>query len=146
MRKAASAGYKSASRSVGKGRPQTPVGWALAQAQDDLDGRVAVTFDKGIYNDGLKAFLERWTYPLGRPRVSAIGAATVESLSPLQGADIVATENYWHMAESLSLGVDAEPRAHLRHYLSHMVHEGRIHDRATLTIWLSSPEYEGQYK
>jgi hypothetical protein len=60
--------------------------------------RVAVIFDQGIYSDSLKAFLERWTYPLGRPRVSAIGAATVESLSPLQGADIVATENYWHMA------------------------------------------------
>jgi hypothetical protein len=120
--------------------------WALAQAQDDLNGMVAVTFDQGIYNDSLKAFLERWTYPLGRPRVSVIGAATVESRWPLQGADIVATENYWHMAKSLSLGVDAEPRAHLRHYLSHMVHEGRIHDRASLSTWLSSPEYEEQHE
>lgn len=121
------------------------VAWALAQAEDDVDGKVAILFDQGIYSDSLKAFLERWTYPLGRPQVSAIGAGSVELHLPLQAADIVATENYWHMAQSLNLGVDAEPRPHLRHYLANMVHEGRIQDRATLGAWLSSPEYIERY-
>jgi hypothetical protein len=120
--------------------------WALSQAEDDVDAMVAVMFDRGIYSDHLKAFLERWTYPLGRPRVSSIGAGRVGLHFPLQGADIVATENYWHMAQSLKLGGDAEPRPHLRHYLKHMVHEGSIQDRFTLSAWLSSPEYEEHYR
>lgn len=103
---------------------------------------IAVVFDRGFWCPGLEKATERYTYPLGRPRVVSIGAMRVEDSLPLQGADIVATENYWHAARGLKLGGVAQPRPHMRHYLDHMIHEGFIIDRPSIVRLLASPDDE----
>lgn len=101
--------------------------------------RIAATFDQGIYSDRLKAMLDPITHAMGVPRVVHIGWSPVACLLPLQGADIVATENYWHIGKILQLGDDAQPRAHMRHYLDNMLHEGYVLDRAAITALVSGP-------
>ena len=120
--------------------------WALSQAQDDHpDWAASVMFDEGVYTPALAALLEPMGRPQMRPRITLIRGGAVDLVLPLQGADIVATENYWHMGEALKLGGDAEPRAHMRHYLRNMVHEGLILDREALEAMLVSPEYLEAY-
>jgi hypothetical protein len=90
---------------------------------------LAVWFDQGIYTPWLEQIGNLWTRPEYGPRIKSINFARVESVLPLQGADIVATENYWHAAKWLKLGTSALPDPHLRHYLDNMLHEGFIFDR-----------------
>jgi hypothetical protein len=79
-----------------------------------------------------KNITDPYTYPMGHPRIVSINALAVADVYALQGADIVATENYWYAGDWLKLGDEAQPRAHLRHYLKHMFHEGLILDRAAI--------------
>jgi hypothetical protein len=58
--------------------------------------------------------------------------ARVEDVLPLQGADIVATESYWHAIEWLKLSDAALPRAHLRHYTANTYYESSILDREAI--------------
>ena len=94
--------------------------------------KIAIIFDKGIWSERLQTIGDEWTYPLGTPRIMSVNFAAVSDVLPLQGADIVATENYWHAVEWLKLGDAALPRAHLRHYLANMLHQGRILDREVI--------------
>ena len=103
----------------------------IANPQPEVD-TIAVVFDKGIWSERLQAIGDEWTYPLGRPRIVSVDFASVADVLPLQGADIVATENYWHAVEWLKLGDVALPRPHLRDYLANMLHEGRILDREAI--------------
>jgi hypothetical protein len=119
--------------------------WGLGQAEDDVEGIVSIPFDRGIYNDRMKEFVEPFTYPLGRPRLLKVGEDAVETVLPLQGADIVATANYWHMGQILELGDRAQPRANMRHYFASMVHEGLVLDRDGLAVWLRSSDYAEKY-
>src|SRR5260221_5267827 len=50
-----------------------------------------------------------------------------------------------HVAAVLKLGGGAQPRAHMRHYLAHMVHEGLVLDRDGLAAWLCSQDYAEKY-
>jgi len=93
---------------------------------------VAVVFDRGMWLPKLDRVTEPFTHPLGRPRIVSINAVAVADSYPLQGADIVATENYWHAAMWLELGDTAQPRPHLQHYLNHMLYEGFILDRPAI--------------
>jgi hypothetical protein len=87
---------------------------------------VAVVFDRGMWSERLQAKADPFTYPMFTPRITVVKTAQVADSMPLQGADTVATENYWHAIEWLKLGDAALPRPHLRHYLAHMLHEGFI--------------------
>jgi hypothetical protein len=91
--------------------------------------QVAVVFDRGIKTERLREIGAEFTVLSRRWRVDSVCFAKVEETMPLQGADIVATENYWHAAQWLKLGADALPRPHLRHYLANMLHQGQILDR-----------------
>ena len=104
--------------------------------------QIAIMFDQGIYSQSIKDKTDPYTYPLGRPRVRSITSGQVADVLPLQGADIVATENYWHAAEWLNLGDAAKPRAHLQHYLAHMLHEAVILDRERIMKMLSERRAE----
>jgi hypothetical protein len=97
------------------------------------DDKIAVVFDKGIETERLRRIGEMFTLRPGRPRIVSVNFVRVEDVLPLQGADIVATESYWHAAEWLKLGDAAKPRPHLRHYLDNMLAEGLILDRAAIT-------------
>jgi hypothetical protein len=73
-----------------------------------------------------------------RPRLVRVTDLLVAETLGLQGADMVATENYWHALEQLKLGAGALPRAHMRAYLANMFHEGLIMARAEIEELASS--------
>jgi hypothetical protein len=89
---------------------------------------VAITFDQGMWAPDLAALTARYTYALGRPRIMSVRATPVTGCPQLQAADIVATENYWHAVDWLKLECRAQPRAHFKHYLGNMIHQGVILD------------------
>jgi hypothetical protein len=94
--------------------------------------KIAVVFDKGIETERFRRIAEMFTLPPGRPRIVSVNFLRVEDALPLQGADIVATENYWHAAQWLKLGDAALPRPHLRHFLDNIFGEGLILDREAI--------------
>lgn len=113
----------------------------MRYAADHPEGdKVAVVLDKGIWTEKIKDAADRFTYPLGRPRIISITFSAVKDVYPLQGADIAATENYWHAIKIIREGRGAQPRPHLRHFLDNMIAEGLIMDRAQLCEAL--PEIE----
>ena len=81
---------------------------------------------------------------MGRPRIVTVAFLGVEDERPLQGADINATENYWHAIKVLRNGYGAQPRPHMRHYLTHMFAEGFLFDRAQIVEMI--PEIEAEMK
>jgi hypothetical protein len=91
--------------------------------------KIAVVFDRGFWTPRLKEVTDSYTYSLGRPRIATLTFSLVEEVRPLQGADITATENYWHAIRVLRNGYGAQPRAHMRHYLQNMFAEGFLIDR-----------------
>lgn len=105
--------------------------------------KIAVVFDRGIETKELRDVGELFSLPLGRPRIASVNFVRVEDVLPLQGADIVATENYWHAIERLKLGDAALPRPHFRHYLANMLHEGLILDRDAIAGEMKRRDREG---
>ena len=101
---------------------------------------VAAVFDRGIWTKRLKEVTEGYTYQMGSPRIVSVNFLAVKDSLPLQGADIVATENYWYGIKVLRDGYGAQPRAHMRHYLENMFAEGHLIDRARIVEML--PEVE----
>jgi hypothetical protein len=108
----------------------------VANGHKDGD-RIAIVFDRGMWAPFLEQITKPYTYPLGRPQVVSITALSVQDCLPLQGADIVATENYYHAVEWLRLGDETLPRAHFRHYLDNMIHQGVILDRSGIAALAS---------
>jgi hypothetical protein len=101
--------------------------------------RIAVWFDWGIKSNRLQEIAARFALPLMRPRIVSVNFAHVIDVLPLQGADIVATESYWHAIEWLKLGDAALPRAHLRHYTANTYYESSILDREAIAKLPSLP-------
>jgi hypothetical protein len=93
---------------------------------------IAVVFDKGMWSPRRQAIAELDADFHQRPRVVSVTCAKVSDVLPLQDADICATKNYWYGIEVLRNGVSAQPRAHMRHYLNHMVAQGFMIDRAKI--------------
>ena len=112
---------------------------AAAHPEGDM---VAAVFDRGIWTPRLKQVTEGYTYQMGRPRIVSVNFLAVEDALPLQGADISATENYWHAIRVMRHGIGAQPRAHMRHYLDNMFAEGFMIDRVRIVEML--PEIERQ--
>ncbi|HEV2098915.1 MAG TPA: hypothetical protein VGR45_08300 [Stellaceae bacterium] len=103
---------------------------------------IAAVFDRGIWTPRLKQVTEGYTYQMGSPRIVSVNFLSVEDALPLQGADISATENYWHAIKVMRNGIGAQPRAHMQHYLNNMFAEGFMIDRARIVEML--PEIERQ--
>jgi hypothetical protein len=102
---------------------------AIRVVEPDTHGNMlTIIFDKGIWSQTLQDIANTFFFP----RLVSVNFAPVSDVLPLQGADIVATENYWHAADWLKLGDGALPRPHLRHYLADMLHEGFILDREAI--------------
>jgi hypothetical protein len=113
----------------------------VAAAHPDGDS-IAAIFDRGIWTPRLKEVTDGYTLQMGRPRIVSVTFAAVEDVMPLQGADISATENYWHAIEVMRHGIGAQPRAHMRHFLQNMFAEGLMIDRARILEML--PEIDRQ--
>jgi len=92
--------------------------------------KIAIIFDEGIWSQRLQTIGEQWNNH--QLDIVTVTFAQISEVLPLQGADIVATENYWHALDWLKRGDDALPRPHLRHYLANMLHQGRILDREAI--------------
>ena len=115
----------------------------VATARPDGD-IIAIVLDRGMWTRRMKEITESYTLPLGSPRVASVGFAAAADVLPLQGADMVATENYWHGVKILQGGIGSEPRAHMRHYLRNMFAEGVMIDRARIIAML--PELERVFR
>lgn len=98
----------------------------------DAGDQVEVILDSGIWNERLRTLTNRWTFPMSRPRISLATNASVQKTLPLQGADIVATENYWHAIQVVTEGMDAKPRAHMQYFLKNAMTQAQILTREDL--------------
>lgn len=94
--------------------------------------KVALVFDRGIWSQRLKAITDKHALPLARPRIVSVNFLAVVDVLGLQGADIVATESYWHALNVLRDGYGAPLRAHMRHFTENMLCEGLILDREAI--------------
>jgi hypothetical protein len=86
---------------------------------------LSLHFDQGRKSPKLDAVVSRIVYS-GKPDLVNISFDMVEKFTPLQAADIIATENYWH-AQGFLNG-DLNPRPHLAHFLKRVSTEGYILD------------------
>jgi hypothetical protein len=105
---------------------------------------LAFWFDQGIQTPFLEQISGLWTRPEFGSLVKSVNFSKVECVLPLQGADIVATENYWMAAEALKLGGQVRLAPHLRHYLDNMLHQTTILDRSGIEIEVSRRGPDGR--
>jgi hypothetical protein len=90
---------------------------------DDL--MLSMHFDLGRKSPKLDAIvnLVRISYR-GAPAIVNIGFNPVKDFTPLQAADVIATENYWH-STGLLAGVP-NPRPHFAHFLQRVKADGYL--------------------
>jgi hypothetical protein len=105
------------------------------------ENQLSLHFDKGRLSPKLVAVVQHVEkHYYGLPALINIGFDVVEHVSPLQAADIIATENYWH---SLSvLNGDGAQRPHLKHFLSRVSTEGYILDEGQIRQTLKDNGFE----
>jgi hypothetical protein len=116
------------------------LGECMAVADPHPEGdAVSIWFDRSVKSPRIRDIADRFMHPLFRPRISTVQFGSVTDLLPLQGADIVATESYWHAIEWLKLGDAALPRAHMRHYTANAYYEASILDREAISRLASLP-------
>jgi hypothetical protein len=89
------------------------------------DRMLSVHFDRGRKSPKLDALIDRVTKLYrGSPAIVNLSYNRVNDFSPLQAADIIATENYWH-ASSVIAGND-NPRPHFAHFLQRVRTDGYL--------------------
>jgi hypothetical protein len=102
------------------------------------DGRkIAIVFDRGIESERLRQIADMYTRPLADPWIASITFAKVENVLPLQGADMAATESFWHAQNWLSGGDDSSARLHFQDYMKSIRGEGLIIDRPAILAEVS---------
>lgn len=90
---------------------------------DDL--MLSLHFDRGRKSPKLDAIIDRVRQSYrGAPAIVNISFNPVAAFPPLQAADIIATENYWH-ASGLLAG-EANPRPHFAHFLERVKADGYL--------------------
>jgi hypothetical protein len=97
--------------------------------------RIAVMFDRGIECDRLyriiKLYMQHTDLNI-RHDFCSITFGRVIDFYPLQAADIIATESYWHADRWLATNGSAEPRPPARQFWERMPSEGQIMDRQAI--------------
>ncbi|MHB8622465.1 MAG: DUF3800 domain-containing protein [Sulfuricaulis sp.] len=97
------------------------------------NNQIAIVFDQGIQSDRMHQISDmNMLHVGGNPWITSITFGQVEQVLPLQGADIVATESYWHGLEWLKSGDAANMRAHFQHFLDNMMAQGLILGRTEI--------------
>jgi hypothetical protein len=89
------------------------------------DRMLSLHFDRGRKSPKLDGILDRvrksyW----GSPAIVNLSYNRVVDCTPLQAADIIATENYWHASSLLAGNVDARP--HFAHFLARVRSDGYL--------------------
>lgn len=106
---------------------------AIRIAKVHPDGRkIAIVFDRGVECDKFKNIANEYMRPLADPWIQTITFGRVESIYPLQGADMAATESFWHAQKWLADGDAAQARIHFQEYLQTIRGEGLIIDREAI--------------
>jgi hypothetical protein len=91
------------------------------------ESMLSLHFDQGRRSPKLEAIIDRVLgHYKGLPTLETIAFNRVETVTPLQAADVIATESYW-CAESYLRG-DSAPRPHLKHFLGRVSAEGFVLD------------------
>jgi hypothetical protein len=84
---------------------------------------LSLHFDKGRRSPKLNAIIDRVEREYrDAPALINISFNVVEAFTPLQAADIIATENYWH-AQGV-MGGNPQPRPHFAHFLERVSADG----------------------
>jgi hypothetical protein len=110
-------------------------------AEPQIHGhQISIVFDQGIYSGDLQKIVDQYTH---RPPVVSITFGKVQEILALQGADIVATENYWH-ALRWRHDNNALPRPHLKHFLDNMLYQSRLLDREAIEMELRRRGLDGR--
>lgn len=112
---------------------------AIARALEyfPAEKQLSLHFDNGRRSAKLSSIVDHvQAHYYGLPELVNIGFDVVEHVTPLQAADIIATENYWH-AQGVING-NASARPHLAHFLKRVSTEGYILDEAQVTETLRS--------
>jgi hypothetical protein len=102
---------------------QGAVDRARALFPDDL--MLSLHFDRGRKSPKLDAIVDKVTNLYrGAPALVNISFNSVAQFTPLQAADIIATENYWHASGILSGTTEARP--HFIHFLKRVKSDGYL--------------------
>ncbi len=89
------------------------------------DRMLSLHFDLGRKSPKLDALIDRVRKSyMGSPAIINISFNRVAQFLPLQAADIIATENYWH-ANGVLTG-NANPRPHFAHFLQRVRADGYL--------------------
>jgi Protein of unknown function (DUF3800) len=115
--------------------------------------QIAIVFDEGTKTDRLCRLIDIYRRQkliemnrgLPGPEVVSITFGMVEKFTPLQGADIIATESYWHALKSLDKN-SADLRPPFLHYLKNAQAEGLLFDRAAIITELQGRDAKGFLK
>ena len=107
-----------------------------ARANFPDHSEMALHFDRGRHSKKLSTIIEIVDDNYrGIPAIKSVGFDKVVDCTPLQAADILATENYW---DALAFLTDGERRAHFRHFLRNCNTAGYLLDYSYLTITLEA--------
>ena len=102
----------------------------LAAVHDEK--QVSIVFDEGRMTPNLLGQLDRVKKNYEGPsELVHIGFSPIERFAPLQAADTIATESYWHAGDCL-LDEQSPLRPHFRSLLGKIVAAGFIMDRSEI--------------
>jgi Protein of unknown function (DUF3800) len=105
-----------------------------AKAWGSAGDQIAVMFDKGIESDELRDIIDKYLWR--QTEIVSVTFGRVEKFIPLQAADVIATESYWHAHGEAF-------RPPFQHYLRHARAEGLIFDRQLIIDELARRDANG---
>lgn len=117
---------------------------ALARARHFFpeDLMLSLHFDRGRKSPKIDALIDRATKMYrGAPAIVNMSYNRVIDFTPLQAADIIATENYWHASRVIAGNDNAPARPHLAHFLQRVRAEGYLMQEAEVLSTLKKHGY-----
>ncbi len=110
------------------------------------DEDVAIFYDKGRQTPDLDRIAEvDWGRGLDCPRIVSFTFVEVARFTPLQGADMIATESYWHGKRWLK-DKSAPPRPHFEEFVKSTRGRGGLMTRAIIEQELNARNTDGTVK
>jgi hypothetical protein len=107
---------------------------------DDL--MLSLHFDRGRKSPKLDALTDRATKLYrGSPAIVNMSYNRVIDFTPLQAADIIATENYWHASRVVAGDDNAPARPHFAHFLQRVRADGYLMQEAEVLSTLKRHGY-----
>lgn len=107
----------------------------------------SVHFDQGIRTPKLVSIAEHYTlHAGGKPWLRVVDFRSVGETPPLQAADMIATETYWHALDWIKDGANASARAHFQRWIERELGEGLIMDRAEIAAEITRRNDDGSLR